>query len=190
MWETGRSRLDGGACDRCRLAGGVRRATVRQWQGPARALPGGGGGGAFWSVSAVGGCVCVAVGSGRPDTPLRDSHWPPTNPHSRRHAHPAAADIFPPATPVSTTDTIPHPSADHAGRAPLASCLPGPPPSQPDAVNTHLPFGPHLHLLLHAARFAVPSSYTGSLRARAAWPPPHSRPLPARRGLRAPAGLQ
>jgi len=90
--------------------GGGRRATVRQWQGRARALTGEGGGGAFWSLSAVGVCVCVAVGSGRPDTPFRGPHWPRTIPHRRRHAHPAAAAIFPPAAPVSTTDTIPHPS--------------------------------------------------------------------------------
>jgi len=37
-------------------------------RGPLEHCLGGMVGGEFWSVSAVGGCVCVAVGSGRPHT--------------------------------------------------------------------------------------------------------------------------
>jgi len=41
--EPKRSPLDGGSRDLCHLEGVGVRATLRQWQRPARALPGGGG---------------------------------------------------------------------------------------------------------------------------------------------------
>jgi len=113
---------------------------MRQWQGPARALPGGGGGGAFWSVSAVGGCDLVADGSGWPDTPFRRPHWPLTIPRRRRHPHPAATDFFPPTTPVSTANATPSPS--RRSPSPLASPTPSLPlatPPHPDAIRTRQP---------------------------------------------------
>ena len=52
----------------------------------------------------------MAVGSGWPDTPIGGPHWLPTIPHRHRHPHPAAADVFPVTTTVSTANTTPPPS--------------------------------------------------------------------------------
>jgi len=147
--EPERSPLDGGSRDPCHLEGGGLRATLRQWQGPARALPGGGGGGAprrvvpgrggggsFRRASAVEECAGVAVRRGRPDTPFRGWHGAPTLSHRRRHAHPAAADFRPPTTPASTANATPPPS--HRPRAPPASLvfsIPLAPPPRPDAIG-------------------------------------------------------
>ena len=170
MLEPERSPLDGGSRDPCHLEGGGLRATLRQWQGPARALPGGGGGGpsrrtapggggggAFRRASAVGGCAGVAVCSDWPDAPFRGRHGPPTIFYRRRHPHPVATEFCPPTTPVSTANATPPPS--HRPCAPLASLcssLPLAPPPHPDAICTRLSlsaracisiFTPHLSSL-------------------------------------------
>jgi len=143
MLEPERSPLDGGSRDSRHLEECGLRATLRQWQGHPRALPGGscggaprrvlpgrGGGGSCRRASAVGGCAGVAVRSCRPDTPLRAWNGAPTLltavvtpiPPPPIFAHPPRPRALP-------TRPLLHPT-DHALR-PHRSCFPSHSPLLP-----------------------------------------------------------
>ena len=205
MLEPERSPLDGGSRDPCHLEGGGLRATLRQWQGPARALPGGGGGGAprraclgrgvgdhsgghqrwggvlGWLSAVVGRTRHLGDGTGRPPCPTAVVTPIPPPPI---FAHPPRLRARP-------TRPLLHPT-DHALR-PHRSCFPSHSPLLPVRMRSaragRYLARRHLHLSPPplGARLA-PSSCAISLGTGAACigrlPPPPLLPLDA--GLHAP----